>query len=206
MVKVHREFGDEVVGVGALDVHGVKKVSMMWRVRRWLGIVSTLQPGSYSRSGISIPWTFQGPTEETLEGDWLSGCCMMWRTAIANQVKFNESFGGHSTGEDLDVSLRMARHGRLMVSGRAHILHLHESAGRPNTFMMAYTGIRNAYDIHRRCLPNRSFLDGIWFMYAYGTDTMLRALMLLRPGSVSLRWDFLRGRARFFRERLWPTG
>lgn len=206
MVKVHQEFGDQVVGVGALDVHGVKTPSAMWRIRRLLGIVSTLRPGAYTRAGISIPWTFQGPTEETLEADWLSGCCMMWRTAIVNQVRFNEDFGGHSTGEDLDVSLRMARHGRLMVSGKAHILHLHESAGRPNMSMMAYSGIRNAYDIHCRCLPNRSFLDATWFMYAYGTDTLLRGIMLLRPGGISLRWDFLRGRMRFFRECLWPFG
>ncbi len=202
MVKVYREHADTVVGVGALDVHGIQKPSTLWRVRRFFRIVPTLKPGAYTRSGISIPWTFQGPTDETLEGDWLSGCCMMWSTAVAKKVGFNEGFGGHSTGEDLDLSLRMARHGKLLVAGKAHILHLHDKAGRPNSFMMAYAGIHNAYDIHRRCLPNRSFLDGVRFMYAFGMDTVLRSLTFLRPGQVSRRWNFIRGRALFFFERL----
>ena len=131
MVKVHREHGDAVVGVGALDVHGLQRPSTMWKIRRLFRIVPTLKPGAYTRSGISIPWTFQGPIDETLEGDWLSGCCMMWKTAVALKVGFNEGFGGHSTGEDLDLSLRMGRHGKLMVAGNAHILHLHDAAGPP---------------------------------------------------------------------------
>jgi GT2 family glycosyltransferase len=203
MVKVHRQHA-EVVGVGALDLHGLKKPSSMWRIRRLFGIVPTLKPGTYTRSGISIPWTFQGPTDEILPADWLSGCCMMWKTAIARKVKFNEGFAGHSTGEDLDLSLRMGRHGKLMVAGKAHILHLHDSAGRPNSFMMAYAGIHNAYDIHRRCLANRSWLDVSRFMYAYGMDTFLRGLTMLRPGQISRRWNFFRGRVRFFLERLLP--
>lgn len=202
MVKVHRDEGDAVVGVGALDLHGVQKPSTMWKIRRLFWIAPTLKPGAYARTGVSIPWTFQGATDEILEGDWLSGCCMMWKTAVARRVGFNEGFGGHSTGEDLDLSLRMGRHGKLMVAGKAHILHLHDAAGRPNSYMMAYAGIHNAYDIHRRCLQNRSFLDVIRFMYAYGMDTALRTVTMLRPGQVSRRWNFVRGRCAFFMEKL----
>ncbi len=207
MVSVHRQHGDQVVGVGAHDQQGMKNPPTLWKLRRLFRIVSSLKPGSYNRSGISIPWIFQESTEATIEGDWLTGCAMMWKTTVVRKVKFNESFGGHSTGEDLDVSLRMGQHGKLMMAGRAHVLHLPDRAGRPNSYMIAYAGITNAYDIHCRCLPNRSFLDGVRFMYAFGMDTFLRSVTLLRPGQVSRRWDFVRGRTKFFVERLFhlPT-
>ena len=202
MVRVHRQYGDDVVGVGAHDRHGIKPPTTLWKVRRWFGIVSTLQPGRYNRSGVSVPWVFQPATDQTVSGDWISGCAMMWKTSIVRQVKFNEDFGGHSTGEDLDVSLRMGRHGKLMLAGSAHVLHLPDRAGRPNSYRIAYAGIRNAYDIHRRCLPQRSWIDECWFMYAYGMDTLLRSLTFLRPGQISRRWNFVRGRSRFFLERI----
>jgi hypothetical protein len=82
------------------------------------------------------------------------------------------------------------------------VLHLPDRAGRPNSFMMAYAGVSNAYDIHRRCLQDRSFLDAVWFMYAFGLDTILRGLTFVRPGQISRRWNFVRGRVRFFLERL----
>jgi len=202
MVRVHREFGESVVGVGGHDHRGIKPPALRWKLRRVLGIVSTLKPGSYNRSGISVPWVFQPPTAETIAGDWISGCAMMWKSSVVRKVKFNEDFGGHSTGEDLDVSLRMARHGKLMLAGRAHVLHLPDRAGRPNSYRSAYAGIRNAYDIHRRCLPDRTWRDEFWFFYAYAMDTLLRGLTILRPGQVQRRWNFVRGRTRFFWDRI----
>ena len=206
MVAVMRSRPEDVVGVNAHDRQGIKSPPMLWKMRHALRIVPHLRPGAYARSGVSIPWVFQPPTDDVIEGDWLSGCAMMWRTAVMRKVKFNESFGGHSTGEDLDVSLRMGRHGKLMLAGKAHVLHLPDQAGRPNIQMMAYAGIHNSYAIHRRCLADRSFADGVYFMYSYGMDTLLRAVVMLRPGQVALRWKFVRGRCRFFADRLFGRG
>ncbi len=202
LVRVHRQYGDQVVGVNAHDRQGLKSPTNLWKVRRLFRIVPHLKPGAYARSGVSIPWVFQPPTDDVIEGDWLSGCAMSWKTAVMKNVRFNENFGGHSTGEDLDVSLRMARHGKLMLAGKAHVLHLPDQAGRPNTRMMAYAGIHNAYDIHRRCMADRSFKDAVYFMYAYGMDTLLRGLTFLRPGQVARRWNFIRGRCQFFADCL----
>lgn len=206
MVRVHRQLGDQVVGVGGHDQRGLKSPPTLWKLRRLFGIVPSLQPGTYHRSGISVPWVFQPQTTETVQGDWLSGCAMMWKTAVVRRVQFNEAFGGHSTGEDLDVSLRMGRHGKLMLAGKAHVLHLPDRAGRPNSYRIAYAGICNAYDIHRRCLPDRSWRDELYFLYAYGLDTILRGLTMVRPGQLSRRWNFVRGRVRFFWHRCVAPG
>jgi GT2 family glycosyltransferase len=176
---------------------------MLWRIRRLFGIVPNLRPGRYARSGVATPWRFLAPTEKLVEGDWLSGCGMMWRTDLARQIGFNEGFGGHSMGEDLDFGLRMARHGKVYVQGKARILHLVEPAGRPNTYMLGYTGMRNAHVIHRECLANRSWRDAAWFVYGYGMDTLVRGAALIRPGLVRPRFQFLLGRLRFFLELPW---
>ena len=202
MEKVHRQRGEEVVGVGAYDTNDTQSPPFFWRMRRILRMVPHLKPGHYARSGISIPWSFLQPTDQIVEGEWLVGFAMMWKTAKAQETGFNEAFGGHSTGEDLDFSLRMARHGKLCVAGKARILHLQKASGRPNAYMSAYTAVRNAYDIHRRCLAGRTWRDVFRFFYAYVLDWLMRATNLLSPGDRSLRWNFLRGRLRFFREVL----
>src|SRR5208282_3709896 len=163
-------------------------------------IVPNLLPGSYSRSGISVPWTCLLGEEALIEGDWLQGCAMMWKTAPARETGFNEHLAGHSTGEDLDFSLRMANRGALLVARHARVLHLPDRGGRPNAYMMAYTGIRNAYDIHRNCLHERTWKDVAWFLYAFGLDSLVRSAALLRPGDRGQRWCFVMGRLRFFRE------
>tara|TARA_R110002073_G_scaffold157241_4_gene312547 strand:- start:10400 stop:11479 length:1080 start_codon:yes stop_codon:yes gene_type:complete len=201
MAQVYRDNQDQVVGVNAHDQQGVKSPPLLWRVRRLFRIVPHLKPGTYTRGGISVPWVFQPPTESVVQGDWLSGCAMMWKTSVIREVKFNENFGGHSTGEDLDISLRMGRHGKLMMAGKAHVLHLPDKAGRPNSYVIAYAGIQNAYDIHQRCLENRTFLDTLRFIYAFGLDTVLRSLTFVRPGQMKRRWNFVRGRTMFFVDR-----
>jgi GT2 family glycosyltransferase len=203
MEAVHIQRGDSVVGVGAVAVNHITKPQPIWRFRRFFNIVPTLAPGKYVRSGFATSWSFLPATEEVVEGDWLGGFAMMWKTALARQIGFNEGFGGHSMGEDLDFGVRMAQHGQVFVAGKAHLDHMVEPAGRPNTYMIGYTGIRNAHSIHKRCLPHRTWRDAAWFWYAYATDSFLRLLASFRPGNIKNRWMFLLGRLRYACEAWW---
>ena len=80
---------------------------------------------------MSTPWGLLPPTDETVEGDFLIGYSMMWRTELARAVGFSEKFFGYSQGEDLFFSLLMQRHGKLLLAGAAHMHHLHDPSGRP---------------------------------------------------------------------------
>ena len=117
--------------------------------RRALGIVSTLRPGAYSRSGMSVPWHFLPPGNGVVNGDWLTGGAMMYPTALARAIGFHEGFEGYSTGEDLQFSLAAGAHGRLVVARAARAQHLQDPANRPNPRDMAYVSARNAHHIHR---------------------------------------------------------
>jgi GT2 family glycosyltransferase len=197
MERVQRESDGSIVGVGAYIVNEHCPPSALWRLRLRLRIVPTLRPGSYARSGISVPWWFLAPTDAVVEGDWLPGGATMWRTADAREVLFAEQLEGYANGEDLEFSLLMRSRGSIVVAGSARLLHMHCELARPSDYQMGYVGIRNAFHIHQVCLGGRRRRDRAYFMYAYGLDTVIRLAGLVKPGKVKERWQFLRGRLAF---------
>ena len=184
MEAVHRLLGEEVAGTGAMVSEQPSKPNFIWRLRRVLGVIPNLKPGSYSRSGLSVPWEFIERREGLADGDWLHGCSSMWRTDCAREVRYHEGFAGYARGEDVDFSLRMRRRGRLVMALGAYAAHLHDPSGRPNVFRLGYMKIYNDYEIQRRGLPDRTFLDVAWFAYAHVVETLLSCRNFLFP----LRW------------------
>lgn len=199
--RVYREHERETVGVGLVagpdETEGhFRNPSLLWRVRRWLQIVPDLHPGTYHRCGMSIPWNFQPPIRGVMEGDYLSGYAMMWKTELARQLRFNEDFSGYSQAEDLDFSIRMRRHGKILIAGKARAAHLEDPHGRPNYFQKGYMEVYNRFAIHRRGLENRSIGDIVWFAYAWGMDSLLLARDLARPGMIAPVFKRWGGRAK----------
>ena len=184
----------DAVGSGAA-VEG-EAIPRVWRLRRRLRIVSSLEPGRYCRSGMSIPWGPPGISAEPREGDWLPGCGMMWRTAVARELQFPEDFDGYAQGEDLEFSLRARERGKLVLAPAARLRHLHEAAGRPDDFRLGYSAISNRFRIHRRCLPGRCSRDVLWFIYAWTLDSLLLARLLLSRRQAGPTLRQLAGRLR----------
>lgn len=200
MAAVHRRLGDVAVGVGAYIENERLDPPALWRLRRLTGIVSTLAPGRYCRSGFSTPWGFMPPSGAMRAGDWLPGGATMWRTEPARAVGFEDRFAGYGSGEDLDFSLRIGRLGQLVVAGDARVLHLKADGGRPDGYEAGYRGLANHYHIHRWSLPRRRRRDAVWFGYAFVLDTLLRASGVLRPSRAAWTRGFVRGRAKFLWE------
>ena len=184
LTRVHRESHEQISGVAPVLENGLSSPTRLWRLRRALGVVPTLEPGRYCRSGMSTPWAFLDGDRKLVEGDWLPGCAMMWRTDVARELRFDESFGGYAQGEDLEFSLRAAEYGRLLVATNARCLDLHEPAGRPDHYRLGYMAIRNRWEIHRRALSPRTGGDVALFAYAWTLDTVLLLRNLLSPS----RW------------------
>ena len=178
--RVFREDGS-VVGVGCFAGPETTRPRALWRLRRYLGMISSLDAGKYHRSGMSTPWDFDTGQQSVVEGDWIPGWGMMWKTAAAARARFHEGFAGYSQGEDLDFSLRLGRQGRLLMARRAGLRHLPSPSGRPNAFQRGYMEIYNRYHIHRRGLPDRTSRDVIWFAYAWTVDTLLLGRHLIWP-------------------------
>jgi glycosyltransferase involved in cell wall biosynthesis len=196
MESVHRRLNGDVVGVGGYTEGEFQPPDLLWRTRRFLGIVSDLRPGSYQRSGMSVPWSFLPPTRGVVEADWLPGCAMMWATGVIRDIGFSEAFEGYAQGEDLDFSLRARRKGKLVIAGAARFLHLFDENGRPNHGKLGYMAVYNRYQIQRRGLDDRSWLDVAWFVYAWSLDTLMLARNFVFPRRVVPTLLHLGGRLR----------
>jgi len=191
MERVHRSFDNEVAGVCAYIQVEPQSLNDMIRynhryygVLRLLGITSS-RPGTYERSGFNNPWTLLSETNALIEGEWLPGGAMMWKTAVVREVRFDENFYGYGLAEDLDFSLRARVKGKLFLVGAARVQHLHESSGRPDPYDLGYMQMRNLYRIHQRALADRKWTDVAWFIYAWTFES----LVLLARYMFSPRWS-----------------
>lgn len=200
MEQALRTARPEAAGVGGWIVNQVLRPDALWRTRRLLRIVGNLRPGTYQRTGMSIPWGFETSPSGVVEGDWLPGVAMMWRTEWARQTGFCEYFSGYAQGEDLEFSLRMRSRGRLLMVMEARLRHLHEPSGRPDHYRLGYMAIHNRYYIHLHGLPGRTWRDGAWFAYAWMMDTLLLGRLLLRRGHIRSVFQQWTGRLRAARE------
>jgi GT2 family glycosyltransferase len=179
MERPHRALPD-VAGVGCFAETWMPP-TLLWRVRRVLRIVPDLRPGSYTRTGMSVPWRFHIPTTGLIDGDWLPGCAMMLKTRVASQVRFDEALAGYGQGEDLDFSLRLRERGRLAVAGAARCQHFHDPGGRPDAFKLGQMEIWNRYRIWRRVHQQPRLVDRMAFAYAWTFDTILLVRDAVRP-------------------------
>jgi len=197
MARVHQQYGEEAAGVGGYIVNGHRTISLRWRVRRWLRIVPSLEPGCYFRSGMSTPWSFLPPNENVTEGDWLQGCAMMWRTAVVKALGFDENFAKYGNGEDLEFSLRASRAGKLLLAGRARLYHLAEKTGRPEQRELTRTTDINNLIIFESYLHRPTAVDHLYFFYGYFVNSILEQVSLLLARRPLQALNCLRGHGDF---------
>ncbi len=122
---IEREFDDlSVVGAGGVVVSASHRrptwidYAFMWRSRT---------PGRVTIAGCN---TDQGRPAVPLDTGWLSGCAMSMRRGIALEVGFDTSRRGYGLGEDVDMSLRLRRRGRLRLVPAACVVHEESPIGR----------------------------------------------------------------------------
>ncbi|HEY8536552.1 MAG TPA: glycosyltransferase [Vicinamibacterales bacterium] len=185
---------DAIVGVGAVAPTESDAPGRLHRIRRLLRIVDAEAPGRYCRTGMSIAWRGLDRSRPVVDVQWLPGYAMLWRTAAAREVRFDERFAGYANGEDLDFGLRMARRGRLVIATRAAIRHEHVAAGRPDPYRLGYMTVENAWVIQHRALRCRTWRDAARFAWAFGADTIVQTAAIARPPGPSWRIAHARGR------------
>ena len=202
-----RESSPAPVGVGALvEGRAANGPTAIWRVRRLLRMVPNLEPGRYCRTGMSTPWSFVRQSSGVIHGDWLPGYAMMWDTALARELRFDEGFAGYAQSEDLEFSLRAGRRGPILLACAARVADTHAPAGRPNDFKMGYMAIYNRFLVHRRGVPGRSAKDVALFAYAWSLDTLLLLRHLVHLGRWGMALRQVAGRARAAADLIFTGG
>ena len=204
LARVHREHHPAPAGVAAMIENELESPPAKWRLRRRLRVVPDLEPGRYTRSGMSIPWSFLGLDAPVTRGDWLPGGATMWRTDAARSTGFDAALAGYGNGEDLEFSRRVAAHGPLLMCPAARVLHLHASAGRPDARNLGYMTVLNTWRIHRR-MQGRSAGDVARFGYAHVLELLFLAAGTVRDHAPERR-SYLRGYAAGLRDLLAGRG
>ena len=169
---VMRKEGKAAVGASPTLNGQAIAPTLLWRLRKRLAIVSSLEPGRYEGSGFSVPWSFASGGD-VLQGDWLPGGAVVWRTEDARAEKFLERFDGYGLSEDLEFSIRIGQRGKLLVCSWAHANHWHEPAGRESPFRLGYMEIHNRFHIHKLRFRERRLFYVAWFVYAWTLDTLM---------------------------------
>jgi GT2 family glycosyltransferase len=88
--------------------------------------------------------------------EWLPGCCMIFRSEVFGDIRFNELLengptGGYALGEDVDFSYACSRKFTMHATDTVAITHHFESSSRENERLMSIANgmfkahLKNAY-------------------------------------------------------------
>ncbi len=103
--------------------------NLRWRLRKWLRVVRTLEPGSAERLGQNVPISFAQPFHGLKNVAWLPGFCMVYRRDAIAGLAFDEELPTYG-GEDRDFSMRVGERQQLVLCGDLHVQHICSSVNR----------------------------------------------------------------------------
>jgi GT2 family glycosyltransferase len=181
---------DEAGAVGAVCGSPVNEMNgsltLRWRARLALGIAPRGKAGDYLRMGASMPLGVARPFSGTRPSMVMPGCAMSFRRPALERHRFSHFFYGYSQGEDLEMSLRVARDFMVLWCGDAHLIHDHAPGGRPASMEKGRMEVRNRFFIWKRNVPEPTALDRIRFWgdtaYSIAYDV---AAFVRRPTSLA---------------------
>lgn len=150
-----------------------------WRLRKLLGLASSLPPGWMPPSGHGRSIGFLPPDGEDHRVEFLMGGASAWRRDTFHRHQFSPYFEGYGLYEDLDFCIRASRDGPLYLCTRARLAHYHAPSGRPNYFKYGEMVVRNGWYVWRKRWPNPAWPDRVrWW-----ATTLL--LLLCRLGDTT---------------------
>lgn len=136
-----------------------ERMSWRWHIRQALRLVPRIDPMNYHPSGTGAPRGGMKSFPGTRPIHILPGCAMAFRRTVLNQMRFSEFFDGYSQGEDLEMSLRMGKHWKIMWCGNARAVHKFSLSAKPTSFSKGRMEVRNRLFIRDRHASHASAID-----------------------------------------------
>lgn len=133
----------------------VTKESLRGIIRKLLKLYPNVPPGimpDFSHGNNLFP-----PSDKIYNNELLmSGVCS-YKYKIIKQYKFDNFFHGYSLYEDIALSLRISKIGKMYINTKAKLYHYHAESGRPNKFNYGKMVVRNGWYVWRLKFPYPSF-------------------------------------------------
>jgi glycosyltransferase involved in cell wall biosynthesis len=188
-VSLPNDFLERVVNIfqkhGMHDVGGLtgydtlnypSPISLRWRLRRALGVIPKLPPGSVDRLGRGIPLSFLSPFKGFKQVGLLHGFCMIYRRVAVGNLKFDELIPTYG-GEDRDFSMRVGRRCRMLICGDLRLEHHASPQGRDSELDRNF---QSAYGMGRRFAKySRGGWDTLTMIQTFAGDFAIDVLFLL---------------------------
>ncbi len=103
--------------------------------------------------------------QDNCDRDELYGCNLFVRTAMFNEVLFDERLPLYGWLEDLDFATNCRRFGRTIVNAETCVAHLATPSGRISGAKFGYSQIVNPFYLWRKnCNPRLSHVVAHWFV------------------------------------------
>ena len=193
----------EMANVGGITAYDVlnyaRPVGISWRLRRLLWITPTLEAGSCTSLGRSIPFTFLQPFSGRKQVGWLPGFCQIFRRSAIGDLTYDEHerfVDGHRgiAIEDRDFSMEVAKNWRLVVLGDLKIEHRRDEEARPARIPMTW---RACYGLGRTfARRSRSFTDFLKVVHAVVGEFIVDSLIaVVRPSLLNCKLPWMRAKA-----------
>jgi GT2 family glycosyltransferase len=150
------------------------------RLTDWIGI--TGNPGVLTSAAINIsPFGLTAKSEV----DWLIGCST-WKAISFQDLRFEPDFYGQSIFEDVIISVRARKLGKLICDPSIVLQHDLASEGRPITKVHYLNWVKNRFRIFSYDVPNLSKYK-FWLL----TLLLIANSALLAPFSIRNRDKFV---------------
>jgi glycosyltransferase involved in cell wall biosynthesis len=190
----------DVGGLTAFDtVNYDGSVTLRWKLRRFLGITPSLEPGYCTELGRSIPFSFLRRFHGVKEVGWLPGFCQIFRRIAIEGLRYDEHervvHGFRCIAvEDRDFSMIVARKWRLVVVGDLLMEHRRDDEARPSNLPMTF---RATYGLGRCfAIRSRSFRDRVKAVHVVAAEFVIDVLTALaKPSGENRKIPLLRANA-----------
>jgi hypothetical protein len=134
--------------------------------------------------------------------EWLSTCAASFRRAAALQFPSYEGFLRYSSYDDLEMTYRMSRRYRLLLTPHARVEHLKAPGGRVGGRDLAYRQIVDSWYHFDKNMPHRLVNRLAYAWMVLGTLTADLAAVLLMPHRFGEHRLYLAGHAAGVRDCL----
>ncbi len=138
-----------------------------WRLRKILGLASSLPPGWMPPFGHGRPANYP-PDQKDYLVEYVMGGSSAWRIDLFNSCLFSTYFQNYGLYEDLDFCIRAAKIGKIYLCTSAQLEHHHAPSGRPNVFNFGQMVVRNGWYVWRQRWPDPSLINRMkWWLITF---------------------------------------
>lgn len=134
LFKMNEIFTKDKSCIGLGGITSDNSQSGRTSIIRRMFLLDSKSPGKVLKSGVNTSFKF---SNEPYEVQWLSGCCMSFRSDTLKKIAFDTRRVKVGWGEDVDFSLKAGAHGKLLAFYLPGIVHTQSRRNRSSNLERA---------------------------------------------------------------------